>query len=632
MAGGNREVEVTLNSLRNRGCHVGQDWLTECINFFRSENNQYSLKDLECFVYDQWLLADLRDFGVGSLPPNLEGNLKTTIQGKMACQVELITDIGHSAYSQMQKVRKEDVGNLQVDEVGKEFQQAWEPKSNRMLLLTLCDGLQTIKAIEYRPIPSLKTDLIPGTKILLIGPTLCRRGVLMLEEKHIKILGGEVESLVITNAYENILARKLQLPENPDPYNLTAVNNELPVIQQQDAQVPVPEEVCQAPRRPQPPQPQQNNSYLGKQVNQRTNPVDQVQGAKRLVQSSLSWSKPTQTSNSARSNLQHNQPIEFSGSDEDFLNIPLNDVDWDNEMEFETRPLASNTLHSTSIAKKPVAAANEFDDGFEMGSDEEALLLQAEANVTVDPKGAGESSHIQDPSLNRPSIPITNSRHALEEISAFKRPASSALHEDSLKKPLFSKRRKESSSQEVSSTTDLNYLIGEDLLNLDDITSEENSTNQSGPVVVSSHPFIYLSQFTKVKTNHPGIYRIKAAVLSLINKLCIEDGDWKLSAKITDGSANLDVKFSSKVLEELIGLSAQEMTEMKKQMVANPEKKEFLRNKLMKAQERLVNLNCLLDVDAGGNQNPPLIVGLDDISADTLTALKSRQIHALKYF
>lgn len=31
----------------------------------------------------------------------------------------------------------------------------------------------------------------------------------MLEERHVELLGGEVDALVITNAYENILAQKL---------------------------------------------------------------------------------------------------------------------------------------------------------------------------------------------------------------------------------------------------------------------------------------------------------------------------------------------------------------------------------------------------------------------------------------
>lgn len=627
MAGINREVEVTLTSLRNRGCHVSQDWLSDCINFFRSENNQYSLKDLEAFVYDQWLLADLRDFGIASLPPNLQGIVKTTLQGKMACQVELVTDIGHSAYSQMQKVRKEDVGNLQVDEVGREFQQAWEPKSNRMLQLTLCDGIQTIKAIEYKPILKLKPDIIPGTKLLLIGPILCRRGILMLEETHLTILGGEVESLVITNAYENVLARKLQLPENPDPYNLTAVNNELPVIPQVNPQPPVQAEIQQATRRPPSPQRQCNNINQGRQANQTTNPAGQGERNKRLVQPTLAWSNPTQTANLVHTNSQQNQPIEFCGSDEDFLNIPLNGADWETEMEFETRPSTSSSHNSTNVPKKSDTLNNEFDTEFEMGSDEEAMLLQAEANLTVNSTATAPTSRIQNSSIDRP---LSKVDRLTEEISTFKRPASSALSEDSLRKPLFTKRRKESSSssQEVSSTTDLNYLIDDDLLDLGDDTETSSAENHSGPVAVPPRPFVYISRILQENKSCSRTYCVKAAVLSVINKLSIEDGEWKLSAKITDGSANLDVKFAPKVLEELIGMSAKAMTEMKKQMAAQPEKKEFVRNKLMKAQERLVNLNCLLDVDMGQNQDIPIVVGLNDISADTFTALKARQIDA----
>lgn len=64
----------------------------------------------------------------------------------------------------MQKVRNEDVGNAQVDE-NKEFQQAWEPKSNRCLHLMICDGVQCVKAIEFKFISLLKTDLMPGIKV-----------------------------------------------------------------------------------------------------------------------------------------------------------------------------------------------------------------------------------------------------------------------------------------------------------------------------------------------------------------------------------------------------------------------------------------------------------------------------------
>lgn len=54
---------------------------------------------------------------------------------------------------------------------------------------------------------------------MIKGPVTCRRGIILLETEHFERLGGEVDSLLIKNAQENIFARALNLPENPDPYN-----------------------------------------------------------------------------------------------------------------------------------------------------------------------------------------------------------------------------------------------------------------------------------------------------------------------------------------------------------------------------------------------------------------------------
>ena len=51
--------------------------------------------------------------------------------------------------------------------------------------------------------------LLPGYKLMIAGPVICRRGMIMLEEKHISGLGGEIEDLLIPNSLENILARFL---------------------------------------------------------------------------------------------------------------------------------------------------------------------------------------------------------------------------------------------------------------------------------------------------------------------------------------------------------------------------------------------------------------------------------------
>lgn len=93
------------------------------------------------------------------------------------------------------------------------------PRSStkRVLRLELTDGHRTITAMEYRPISCLNTKLLPGTKLLIMGPLRCINGVLFLEAKSVRILGGEVSSKTIENAYENVLRRCLNQPLNPNP-------------------------------------------------------------------------------------------------------------------------------------------------------------------------------------------------------------------------------------------------------------------------------------------------------------------------------------------------------------------------------------------------------------------------------
>lgn len=87
----------------------------------------------------------------------------------------------------------------------------------RMLKLELTDGFSTVSALEFTPIPVLTTQLSAGTKLIVSGPVRCVNHILFLEAKNVRILGGEISNLVIENAYENILRKKLQQPINPNP-------------------------------------------------------------------------------------------------------------------------------------------------------------------------------------------------------------------------------------------------------------------------------------------------------------------------------------------------------------------------------------------------------------------------------
>jgi hypothetical protein len=76
--------------------------------------------------------------------------------------------VGQSAYTQLQEIHKQVNENV---EVGATIPQAWEPRPIRMLQLALCDGIQNIKGIEYRPIRSLNEQLLPGCKVTVTAFT-----------------------------------------------------------------------------------------------------------------------------------------------------------------------------------------------------------------------------------------------------------------------------------------------------------------------------------------------------------------------------------------------------------------------------------------------------------------------------
>ncbi|KAJ8939987.1 hypothetical protein NQ314_010927 [Rhamnusium bicolor] len=171
------EISNIRNFFESHQVRLSSVWLESCVNWCKEENLpvNYTIKDLQLKVYEQWLLLDLRDVEVPCLPPEISN-------------------------------KKQDTLNDQEVE-----------SSKRALLLTLTDGVQEVEAMEYKPIPCLNLNLTPGIKIRLIGPISIRRGRLMLQNQNVKVLGGEVEDLIISNAAENILAKILKLPLNPKP-------------------------------------------------------------------------------------------------------------------------------------------------------------------------------------------------------------------------------------------------------------------------------------------------------------------------------------------------------------------------------------------------------------------------------
>ncbi|CAI9568545.1 unnamed protein product, partial [Staurois parvus] len=175
---------------------VPDPWLEACINWILEENggSLSSQAEINKQVFEQWLLADLRDLDFPVLPTGILDSLKFELNGFYATQIDSLVDVSLPAYSQLQNIRGRGNGNDQVTAKTQVTQQPWEAKPTRMLMLQLTDGTQNVQGMEYQPLPALHVGLPPGTKILLQGTISCRLGVLLLKPDNVKVLGGEVEA------------------------------------------------------------------------------------------------------------------------------------------------------------------------------------------------------------------------------------------------------------------------------------------------------------------------------------------------------------------------------------------------------------------------------------------------------
>src|SRR5699024_843027 len=75
--------------------HLSDIWLNSCVNSCKTETlpPNYTLKELQSKVYEQWLLLDLRDVEVPVLPPNISTKQHFTLTGNFCLQMMQIMDI-----------------------------------------------------------------------------------------------------------------------------------------------------------------------------------------------------------------------------------------------------------------------------------------------------------------------------------------------------------------------------------------------------------------------------------------------------------------------------------------------------------------------------------------------------------
>ncbi|XP_053611220.1 recQ-mediated genome instability protein 1-like [Plodia interpunctella] len=466
MAGVNMSSESLINSVRqflsSHSMLVEDEWLTGCVEYLTEDNsNNYSVTDIQNLAKEQWLLNDLKDICPGSLPANLKNVQKTVLNGKFALQINAAVDIGTPAYQQYLKLQKVNMENI---EATTKFED--KVPSHRMIKLYLTDGAQEVSAIEYKPMRNLSCDITPGCKMYLKGPVECRRGVILLTESSIELLGGEVQEIAVSNSLAGLLSTKLGLPMTLEPIHNTTIRN---------ANIPTP------------------HSDVPPPIDHYTEPVPEP-----------------------------------------------------------TRPVARVTS---------VQIANNFVDD----------------DIDMDQLAAIEAQYTENPTKRPLSVANTNPEKKIKIDST--------------------------ANKSDDYPDDADVFFDEDEEYLRDIEEKIDARDREinrpkGPVTVSAEPFVYIKQINDMNLGEKTgkVFKVKAQIIKLLSKLSVGKDGWSLKCSIVDGTGSIDVEFTSDVLSKVVGLTPQEMHDIKKKMAMNPAMKEKAVSALQKAKDTLQVLHCIIEL------------------------------------
>ncbi|XP_075980257.1 recQ-mediated genome instability protein 1-like [Anticarsia gemmatalis] len=223
-------INAVRQHLASHQMFVDEEWLVGCVEYLSEDSDSnYTEADIKNLAKEQWLLNDLKSICPGSLPSNLKSQHKTVLNGRFVLQINSAIDIGTPAYQQYLKLQKVNMENVEATTNYEE-----KISSHRMIKLELTDGVQEISGIEYRPMRNLSCDITPGCKVLIKGPVECRRGMLLLTESAVELLGGEVQEIAISNSLAGLLTAKLGVTITPGADLNTTIN------QPRNANIPTP--------------------------------------------------------------------------------------------------------------------------------------------------------------------------------------------------------------------------------------------------------------------------------------------------------------------------------------------------------------------------------------------------------
>uniref|UniRef100_A0A8C8VMS0 RecQ-mediated genome instability protein 1 n=1 Tax=Pelusios castaneus TaxID=367368 RepID=A0A8C8VMS0_9SAUR len=596
-------------------------WLEACVNWIQQENGGGNLTQAQINkqVFEQWLLTDLRDLDYPVLPDCILNGAKGELNGFYSIQIDSLVDVSQPAYSQLQKIRGKNTVNEEVTMNTQVSQKSWEAKPTRMLMLQLTDGIHQIQGMEYQPVPVLHSNLLPGTKIMIQGNVVYRFGVLLLKPENVKVLGGEVDALLEAYAQEKVLARLIGEEENRHPVKqhdheqgiLGAVNEVRQTLGPSDeellASLDENDEFTINHEIP------LESGYCSKSDNSNTT-------MHLLLSSSENYSQQRFGTLHEGNEEQSVPAMEYV--DGDIYDFPLeDDLFLEEEIQEEQEEIQ---IVQSSVINKTIDTITERLSHVSRASPISALSFTSgkDGRIQFDSvskeKSCGRELSIGDKNSTSTFSLHHNVQHSQQSIDDF--PLENILEQKCNKADLVKSNQK-------SCLSDI-HLLNQRPINFSKTDSEVNNINycvqtrreKCKSLELDSPPFTYISVLLANSPETVTTVKVKSFIVTLTGSLTSSSGFWSITAKISDGTAYLEVEVADEILTSLIGFSVPEMKQLRKDPILHQK----LKDGLQKCQRELIDLCCLMTIEFNPFQSKATVLILHDVDAIDLENLKKR--------
>ncbi|XP_071869023.1 uncharacterized protein isoform X1 [Bombus fervidus] len=584
--------------LKSEYYSMNNEWLRDCIEFYVNQHENPGPEKILQFVKEQWQLSDLRKINNenGCLPCNLSDKKFIILSGNYILQVEQMYDIATSKYKQLEHIRNTHISKIDLSEAEK--MEKWQPPKKRMIQLRLTDGLQDIIAIEYNYISRLNDILLPGYKVMIMGPLKCRKGVLLLEDGNLKGIGGEVDSLLIPNAMENVLARALNLSENPDPYsdNETRSNNirpEVPQIDQvlfeEDFEVNL-EDVSKT-------EDSHNEDHKQLKIKNTNTEVKRVQSYENeeILNDNVHFQREINNAKTEIKRILSHENEEMLIDDDCFqteTEFTSNEVKTDQSCENEKilddddcflEMVDEEQFIKASMEQKNIALP--FRTLPKEGSDDIIVITDEEAVTDVKYDDAFRETREKDSSHLNFKLCTAKTDSSISRSKTGKKQKSLSTNE---KKRVSTSPRTTVASKKGRMDKQITEFI--------------KGVNASEEPKICE--FIYDINNEIITTT---TFKTIRGHVEVLGKLTKQDPSWILQATIADGTGTIEVSFSNKILESLLGFSVREFSLKKKLRKKNPEIEHELRMSFRNAEKKMKALDALLKLELNRDERPTVI-------------------------